>query len=288
VTRLVPRDAAFLHSRAARPAVLCGQESLYVFCLGIYLSFAMTFLMVEFDGSLATQVAGSAVGIAAMTALAFALRWYKREEEGRGAPVRPPPPPRANERRVGAAVRRGAAALAAAVARDAGSGRRGRRERGGAVLRGADRAARARDRAAPGGATRRPAPAGRRRDARLGSLSGGGLVDAARTYPAQLRDRLADRYPDSAVDVRTSIRRGATAADMAAAIRTEVMPLRPTLVVWHVGAVDAMRHVPPGEFNVALEEGIAALQRADVDVVLVERSSARTGRRSRRASRTAR
>ena len=49
----VKRDARFLRSAWARPVVLCGRHSLYVFCLGIVLSVLGHFLLAEFNDGIA-------------------------------------------------------------------------------------------------------------------------------------------------------------------------------------------------------------------------------------------
>ncbi|WP_085314312.1 OpgC family protein [Derxia lacustris] len=73
---LIGADARFLGRRRLRPILVCGRQSLYVFCFGIYLSFFMQFILVEIDGSLLAQALCSAVGIAAMCALAALIDWY--------------------------------------------------------------------------------------------------------------------------------------------------------------------------------------------------------------------
>lgn len=80
VAHFVPRDARFLTSRWARPLIECGRQSLYVFCLGIFLSFAAHFLLVEFSPGLVAQVGVSVGGIALMTLLAMLLNWYRVRE----------------------------------------------------------------------------------------------------------------------------------------------------------------------------------------------------------------
>src|SRR5437660_11473512 len=78
--RFVSRDWAGLKSRWAWPAVVCGQHSLEIFCLGVFLSFAAHFAMVEISGAVWMQLLVSAVGILVMIAVAGLLTWYKRAE----------------------------------------------------------------------------------------------------------------------------------------------------------------------------------------------------------------
>jgi hypothetical protein len=44
---------------------------------------------------------------------------------------------------------------------------------------------------------------------------------------------------------------------------------KPTLVVWQTGTVDAMRSVDADDFRGAIDEGVAAMQAAGTDVILM-------------------
>src|SRR6201986_1711178 len=44
---------------------------------------------------------------------------------------------------------------------------------------------------------------------------------------------------------------------------------KPTLVIWQTGTVDAMRSIDPDDFRSAVDQGIAALQKAGTDVILM-------------------
>src|SRR3954451_283324 len=48
ILRFTPRDLPALKSPWLKPAILCGQHSLEIFCLGVFLAFAAHFVMVEF------------------------------------------------------------------------------------------------------------------------------------------------------------------------------------------------------------------------------------------------
>jgi hypothetical protein len=89
--RFIPRDWPPLQSRVLKPAILCGQHSLEIFCLGVFLAFAAHFIMVEFFGGTLMQVVISMAGILIMVGTAALISWYKKVE-GRGgsAPKRPP------------------------------------------------------------------------------------------------------------------------------------------------------------------------------------------------------
>jgi len=77
VAVLVRRDARFLQAAAARPLVLCGQQSLEIFCLGIILSALAHFILTEYGASVPMQLAVNAAGIAAMFLTAQVIAWYK-------------------------------------------------------------------------------------------------------------------------------------------------------------------------------------------------------------------
>jgi hypothetical protein len=89
--RLVPRTWSGLQSIWLRPAILCGQHSLEIFCLGVFLSFAAHFALVELSDSIGMQIATSLLGIILMVATAAMISWYKRIE-GRSPGSRPGPP----------------------------------------------------------------------------------------------------------------------------------------------------------------------------------------------------
>jgi hypothetical protein len=87
--RLVPRDWPRLRAWWLRPAIICGQHSLEIFCLGVFLSFAAHFAMVEIDQGIGMQIALSLLGIVLMVATAALISWYK-SIEGRSPRSRPP------------------------------------------------------------------------------------------------------------------------------------------------------------------------------------------------------
>jgi hypothetical protein len=78
----VPRNWPALRYRIFQPAILCGQHSLEIFCLGVFLAFAAHFAMSEISGGIGMQVTASVVGIAVMIVTAWLITWYK-DSEGR-------------------------------------------------------------------------------------------------------------------------------------------------------------------------------------------------------------
>ena len=77
VAVLIPSGATFLRWRAARPVVLCGQQSLEIFCLGILLSALGHFALSEYDSAIVIQLAVNLVGILVMCLTAGMINWYK-------------------------------------------------------------------------------------------------------------------------------------------------------------------------------------------------------------------
>ncbi len=80
VTRLVPKDWPGLEWRIFRPLITCGQQSLTVFCLGVFLSFAGHFALLLSWGSLLAQILVSVSGIAIMTLAAYYISWSKQQD----------------------------------------------------------------------------------------------------------------------------------------------------------------------------------------------------------------
>jgi hypothetical protein len=85
---VVRPEARFLRQRWARPVLICGQQSLYIFCLGIVLSVLGHFLLAEFSGGFFMQVSVNLVGIGTMIAVALLLNWFKNASR---RPPRPAP-----------------------------------------------------------------------------------------------------------------------------------------------------------------------------------------------------
>jgi len=86
----LPKDWPHLKSPLLRPALLCGQHSLEIFCLGVFLAFAAHFVLEEISASIETQVAVSVAGVLIMSAAAGLMSWYKKIESQRPGSRRPP------------------------------------------------------------------------------------------------------------------------------------------------------------------------------------------------------
>lgn len=77
VATLVRRDSRFLAWRWSKPVVVCGRQSLAVFCLGIFLSYAAHVALTEVNHSFVIQLSVTAAGVVLMYLLARILDWSK-------------------------------------------------------------------------------------------------------------------------------------------------------------------------------------------------------------------
>src|ERR1700748_669659 len=83
--RFLPKDWAGLKSPWLRPLILCGQHSLEIFCLGVFLAFAGHFVLAEAIGGPALHATLHAVvtvaGILIMCGAAWLISWYKHSAD---------------------------------------------------------------------------------------------------------------------------------------------------------------------------------------------------------------
>ena len=81
VTRFVSKDWRGLEWQISQPIIKCGEQSLAVFCVGVFLSFVGHFVLTTGSGSLLAQIAVSATGVAMMTVVAYYISWSKQQDE---------------------------------------------------------------------------------------------------------------------------------------------------------------------------------------------------------------
>jgi GDSL-like Lipase/Acylhydrolase family len=103
----------------------------------------------------------------------------------------------------------------------------------------------------------------------VGSRSSTVGTSEASAYPARLQAMLKEKLPSTTVNVSVELQIKKTAEEAASGFVKLVEDKKPTLVIWQTGTVDAMRSVDPDEFRSAVDEGVAALQKAGADVVLM-------------------
>lgn len=80
VTRFVPKDWRPLNWPIFKPLIICGQQSLAVFCAGVFLSFAGRLALITGFGSAVEQILVSVSGIVIMTLVASYVSWSKRQD----------------------------------------------------------------------------------------------------------------------------------------------------------------------------------------------------------------
>jgi hypothetical protein len=85
VVLAVPANRRFLAWPVVAPLIRCGQHSLEIFCLGVFLSFTGHMVLGEISQGLAAQVAVSAGGVAIMAITAYYLSWYRSAERAAAA-----------------------------------------------------------------------------------------------------------------------------------------------------------------------------------------------------------
>ena len=88
-------------------------------------------------------------------------------------------------------------------------------------------------------------------------------------YPGRLQAVLREKLPSVAVNVSVELQVKKTADEAAGGFVKLLEAKKPTLVIWQTGTVDAMRSIDPDDFRSAVDEGVAALQNAGADVVLM-------------------
>jgi len=100
VVHFIPKDWQGLEWRGFAPLIKCGQHSLEVFCVGVYLSFVAHFILISVPDSAPMQLAVGAAGLSIMVAVAWYRGWSKDIERPvprlAGSPLAkaaiPPPP----------------------------------------------------------------------------------------------------------------------------------------------------------------------------------------------------
>jgi len=87
VTRFVPKEWKGLEWPVFRPLIKCGQQSLAVFCVGVFLSFVGHFQLMMSSGSFLAQLFVSVAGIGIMTLVAYYISWSKKQDKPLPKPV---------------------------------------------------------------------------------------------------------------------------------------------------------------------------------------------------------
>jgi hypothetical protein len=81
VVRLIPVDWPGLGWPIFRPLIKCGQQSLEVFCVGVFLSFIAHFVLEKISDGYVAQLLVGAAGLTIMTAVAYYRSWSKEVDK---------------------------------------------------------------------------------------------------------------------------------------------------------------------------------------------------------------
>jgi lysophospholipase L1-like esterase len=102
------------------------------------------------------------------------------------------------------------------------------------------------------------------------STQGYGSTAPEFTYPNRLAAQLRRQYPTAYISVVNAGKGGEDAPEMMKRLQTAVIDLHPDLVIWQVGTNAVLRNLDPEETARHVEEGIARIQAAGSDVVLID------------------
>jgi hypothetical protein len=103
----------------------------------------------------------------------------------------------------------------------------------------------------------------------VGSRSSTIPTSETSAFPSRLQAMLREKLPLVTVNVMVELEAKKTAEEVAAGLAKLVESKKPTLVIWQTGTVDAMRSTDPDDFRSAVDDGVAALQNAGTDVILM-------------------
>jgi hypothetical protein len=102
-----------------------------------------------------------------------------------------------------------------------------------------------------------------------GSSSISGPEGAHFAYPARLEEALKRQLPSIDVKLTAHVQSRATTAAMVSGLGKILADDKPSLVVWQAGTSDALSGVEPEDFRASLDQGVAEIQAADADVILM-------------------
>src|SRR5450631_1520649 len=102
------------------------------------------------------------------------------------------------------------------------------------------------------------------------STEGYGATSPEFTYPNRLAAQLHRQYPGADITVLNRGKGGEDAPEMMKRLQKEVIDMKPDLVIWQVGTNAVLRDLDPTETAKLVEEGVARIQAAGADLVLVD------------------
>jgi lysophospholipase L1-like esterase len=102
------------------------------------------------------------------------------------------------------------------------------------------------------------------------STAGFGVTSPEFTYPNRLAAQLHRQYPGADITILNRGKGGEDAPEMMNRLQTSVIDAKPDLVIWQVGTNAVLRNLDPAETAGQVEQGIARIQAAGADLVLVD------------------
>ena len=99
----------------------------------------------------------------------------------------------------------------------------------------------------------------------LGSAAGGPSL----SWPSRMAASLTGRFPAARIRVVNLAMPRQTAREAADRLRREVLTLKPTLVIWETGTMEAVRGTSVDDFRETMQAGIDELRDAGIEVVLM-------------------
>ena len=102
------------------------------------------------------------------------------------------------------------------------------------------------------------------------STQGFGSTSPDFNYPNRLAAQLRRQYPTADITVVNAGKGGEDAPEMMKRLQTAVLDRYPDMVIWQVGTNAVLRNLDPAETVKLVEEGVARIQAAGADLVLVD------------------
>jgi lysophospholipase L1-like esterase len=102
------------------------------------------------------------------------------------------------------------------------------------------------------------------------STQGWGSSSPEFNYPNRLATQLRRQYPGVEITVLNRGVGGEDAPQMMKRLQTAVLDNKPDLVIWQVGTNAVLHNLDPADTAKLVSEGIAQIQAADADIVLVD------------------
>ena len=117
------------------------------------------------------------------------------------------------------------------------------------------------------------------------STEGYGSTSPEFTYPNRLAAQLHRHYPSADITVLNRGHGGEDAPEMMKRLQSSVIDMKPDLVIWQVGTNAVLRDLDPVETAKLVNDGVARIQAAGADLVLVDpQYSPRVNERAQSAS----